>query len=298
MQGQNLVAIFSSRSEAEAAQRRLIGAGIAASDIRLSTDETTAPSAATSTTSPRQEGGFLDWLFGEVPAEQQNWYAVNVRDGRTAVSVYVREENHERIRDVLEACDPLDIDSDDVATAGTASRGAGAQSFAEPIVGEAHPESAARIHQSARTTTGHDQVIPLAKEELDVGKRQTERRYRIRTHVVERPVEQQVHLQDERVTIERRPVSGDRAGAEVGLQGREFEVIERHEEPVVAKKSRATEEVVVHKEVKDRVETVRDSVRETKVDMDKSTGNERPGIDRAAAGSKPGISSDEPIRKI
>jgi stress response protein YsnF len=129
-----------------------------------------------------------------------------------------------------------------------------------------------------------EQMIPVAKEELDVGKRQTERRYRVRTHIVERPVEEQVHLRDERVTIERRPAS--RAAGDSDLRDRDDEIVERHEEPVVAKKAGAAEEVVVRKEASDRVETVRDKVRETKVD-----------IDRAAAGEKPGIGSGaDPVR--
>jgi hypothetical protein len=45
--------------------------------------------------------------------------------------------------------------------------------------------------------------------------------------------------------------------------------VERHEEPVVEKRSRATEEVVVRKEVTERPETVRGTVRETKVDVEK-----------------------------
>jgi Domain of unknown function (DUF2382) len=45
---------------------------------------------------------------------------------------------------------------------------------------------------------------------------------------------------------------------------REYEVIERHEEPVV-QKNRQVEEVVVRKGRQDRTETIRDTARETKV---------------------------------
>jgi stress response protein YsnF len=50
---------------------------------------------------------------------------------------------------------------------------------------------------------------------------------------------------------------------------REFDVVERHEEPVVEKTARVTEEVVVSRDVTNRTETVRDTVRETKVEVDK-----------------------------
>jgi hypothetical protein len=50
----------------------------------------------------------------------------------------------------------------------------------------------------------------------------------------------------------------------------------------------------VHKEVKDRVETVHGTVRETKVDIDKdleNAGQANVRIDRAAAGNKPGATA-------
>ena len=57
--------------------------------------------------------------------------------------------------------------------------------------------------------TGKEQVIPVVKEELKVGKRAEERRYRIRAYVVETPVERDVTLRDERVIVEHRPVTGE-----------------------------------------------------------------------------------------
>jgi stress response protein YsnF len=60
-------------------------------------------------------------------------------------------------------------------------------------------------------------------------------------------------------------------------QEREYEVVERHEEPVIAKRARTDEEVVVRKEANERTETVRDTVRETRVDVDKE-GAEPEGV--------------------
>ena len=59
------------------------------------------------------------------------------------------------------------------------------------------------------------------------------------------------------------------------MQERVFEVTERHEEPVVEKRAREVEEVVVRREANERVETVRDTVRETKVDVDKEPADRR-----------------------
>jgi hypothetical protein len=113
----------------------------------------------------------------------------------------------------------------------------------------------------------------------------------VRAYVVERPVEEQVQLREERVIIERRPAADAGTTSAEGPQERDIEIVERHEEPVVAKQARAEEEIVVHKEATDRIETVRDKVRETKVDVDQGTGaaRDQPVLDRAAAGSKPAV---------
>jgi stress response protein YsnF len=88
--------------------------------------------------------------------------------------------------------------------------------------------------------------------------------------VLERPVEEAVSLRDERVVMEHRPIGSAHAGSLVDMPAeREYEVIERHEEPVVAKRARAEEEIVVRKEANERTETVRGTVRETRVDVDK-----------------------------
>jgi stress response protein YsnF len=128
---------------------------------------------------------------------------------------------------------------------------------------------------AAGTSEQTEQVIPIAKEELAVGKRASERRYRVRTYVVETPVEEQVRLRDERVIVERRPASSEVTSGAGAMQEREFEVTERHEEPVVEKRARQVEEVVVRREANERVETVRDTVRETKVDVDKEPADHR-----------------------
>jgi hypothetical protein len=105
-------------------------------------------------------------------------------------------------------------------------------------------------------------------------------RYRIRTYVVETPVQEQVRLRDERVIVEQRPASGGAPSGAGAMQNRDFEVTERHEEPVIEKRAREVEEVVVRREANERVETVRDTVRETKVDVDKEPADRRVGGSR------------------
>ena len=269
----NLVAVYGSRGDAERVRDRLIAFGIPATDIRLSSAIENAAAAAALTDSTRLERhhGFWDWLFGDdaVPEHDRGWYHANLREGRTAVSVLVRNgAEREQVADILEEFNPVHID--DGTETGTAPVSMGAEQ------GEYAPSGSSQMRAGApETTTEGEQVIPIVKEELAVGKSATERRYRIRTYVVENPVEEQVRLRDERVIVERRPASGEVSSGAGAMQEREFEVTERHEEPIVEKRAREVEDVVVRREANERVETVRDTVRETKVDVDKEPTDRR-----------------------
>ncbi len=117
--------------------------------------------------------------------------------------------------------------------------------------------------------TAREEVIPLSEEELRVGKRTVDRgTTRIRRYVVEKPVEQDVNLQSEKVTAERRQPIGTTAGPGAGaFEERVVEVRETAEEPVVSKTARVAEEVVVGREATERTETVRDTVRREDVEI-------------------------------
>jgi stress response protein YsnF len=309
MSGETLVAVYASRAEAERVRDRLRSIGAPESDVRLSidtdNDQRFAPvggesGSAASPLAPKQEEGFFDWLFGSsVPEADRTWYGSNLREGRTALSVHLRDDaDRQRIEDILEESDPIEFDRDEASAPAPRIGIAGDLSgTSQPVVGSAATSAA---EERAGTSdhpaaTEDEQVIPVAKEELHVGKRVVERRQRIRVYVVERPVEEQVTLRDETVEIERRPVSGERPVDPDTLQERTIEVIERDEEPVVEKAARAIEEVAVHKEAAERTETVRDTVRETEVEVDRegTAGHreDRVAADKMAAGSKPGVTS-------
>jgi len=299
-----MVAAYRSRAEAEQVRDELHDLGIADGDLRLSAEGSGAVAADDSANplAPRREEGFFDWLFGsDVPERDRSWYGTALRDGRTAVSVRVPAGLDEaRILQVMEAHDPIDIEGDtelagerdEVAPPVGAAGDYAASQSGTAAATEARLEAAdtrplgleearageAPLEAPSADTSG-DQVIPVVKEELSVGKRAYETRRHIRTYVVERPAEADVTLHDERVVIERRPVSGEETAEPGAIREREFDVIERHEEPVVGKEARKVEELVVHKEARDRTERVRDKVRETRVEVDK-----------AAAGNKPGMS--------
>jgi len=122
---------------------------------------------------------------------------------------------------------------------------------------------------NARLQAGGEAVVPVVEEELKVGKRAVEKGgVRVSTHVTETPVEEQVHLREEHVKVQRRPVDRAAGAADVAFKEGTIEVTERAEEAVVTKQARVIEEVVISKQAHDRTETVRDTVRRTDVDVE------------------------------
>lgn len=280
-----LVAVYSSRSDAEKAADDLRDNGFDKSDIYMSGDVATEyPTTTTGET--HHEGGFMHWLkslFGGEHDEDQKNYETAVRGGRTVLSVQAREDNLDTAVDILNSHSPVDVSSDVAAgTAGTAASTtkAGSTRTATAARGATTAAtgtaSAGATNTSAATSgTGRSgQSIPVVQEELRVGKRSVMRGgVRVYTRVVEQPVEETVRLREEKVNVERQPVNRPVTDADL-KSGRDqtVEVREYAEEPVVAKEARVVEEVRVGKEATERNQTVRDTVRHTEVNVENLKG--------------------------
>jgi len=246
----NIVAVFPSRSEAEQARDRLADIGVAHNRVRLS-DSNYQENGQSSA----KDEGFFSWLFGSSVDEQdRSFYNSTMTGGRTAVSILAEDTDRGRIESVLEGLSPIDLEEQTSTT----------DRDIQGLKGSALPSEAA------------EQVIPVVEEQLDVGKKTIERRHRIRTRVIEQPIEQAINLREERVVIERRPVANATSGEQLEPGEKEIEIVERHEEPVVAKTARTTEEIVVRKEQSEHQETVRDTVRRTEVDVDAGASRNKP----------------------
>lgn len=117
-------------------------------------------------------------------------------------------------------------------------------------------------------------TIPVIQENVEIGKQtvRTGGAY-IKARIVEQPVEQTVNLQEEHLNIERRPVDRPANSTDFDtFKEGAIEMEERAEVPVVNKEARVVEEININKEVSERTETVRDTVRKTEVDID-NTGD-------------------------
>jgi uncharacterized protein (TIGR02271 family) len=137
-------------------------------------------------------------------------------------------------------------------------------------------QSATGQHATGEALHG-EQRIQMAEERLRVGKRESHAgRVRVRSYVVETPVEEQVRLREEHVHVQRVPADRAATGSENLFQDRVIEAEESSEEAVVQKDVRVTGEVVVNKEATERTETVRDTVRRTEVDVDENAAANDP----------------------
>ena len=128
-----------------------------------------------------------------------------------------------------------------------------------------------------------EQTIEVIKEELEVGKRDVQTGgVRVRSRIVERPVEETLRLRTERVRVERNPVDRAATEAEVDhLKDSEIEVTEHTESAVVSKDARVVEEITVEKEVEEHEEVVTDTVRNTEVDVEKIAPEARQSLEKS-----------------
>ncbi|MBE7174577.1 MAG: YsnF/AvaK domain-containing protein [Williamsia sp.] len=223
-----------------------------------SSDSGTGSSYGTSSSSDHKEGEskigrFFRNLFGGDDDDNDNRYSrySNVAEGRSIVTVHAKSADEaEDAADILDDYGAINIDEDSTYGAG----------------GTANTSTNLQSNQA----TGETASIPVIEEQLQVGKKTVETGgVRLRSRIVERPVEENLRLREERVYVDRTPVNR-RVDANELENFREgtIELTESAEVPVVAKEAYVKEEVRVGKDVNEREETIRDTVRSTEVDVE------------------------------
>ena len=282
MTTRTVTAMFNSRAEADQAARELASQlGLDRAMVRTSPEGGAAASGSAAGTG--QDTGFLASLKSLfLPEEDQYAYAEGMRRGSVLVTATVDEAEVDRAAAILESAGAVDLDQQEASWRQSGWSGYDASSSSASSSADAVPlatgaatsgaTSGALSGETARTAaSGRDEVIPVVEERLVVGKREVGRgNVRVRSYVVERPVEQQVSLHEERVDVDRRPVDrplteADRTAA---FQDRTIEATATREEAVIGKEARVVEEIALRKESSDRTETVRDTVRKTEVEVE------------------------------
>jgi len=280
-----LVALYDTVTDAEQVVQELIADGFTRSAIHLALDSTksrTAPSASVERDAAYEGAHMIETLADlGVPYDEAYAYAEGVHRGGALVVVESSDDREERGMEILRRLHPVDIHERTAqwqhegwtgydATAMTSTPRASAATATRSAQEQAR--ATARVDQGTRTrrVEGQEEVtVPVVEEDIAIGKREVERGHvRIYSRVTEQPVEESVRLREEKVTVERRPADRPATEADFAAAGKDvIEMTEKAEEPVVTKRARVVEEVVVHKDVTEHTETVRGTERRTDVDV-------------------------------
>ncbi len=241
-----IVALFDDQRQAQKVMRELMDVGYLQSDMHC-----IAPTGASA-----NDGDLISRLtMAGVPNEEARHYSSGLKSGKSVLVVKTSDAAIETAVAMLERNGAKDLDQRlDAATTDV---------IADDTTDLARPGNGSQ-----------EAVIPVVKEDLKVGKRQVQGQgFRIYTRMTEQPIEQPVSLRREHVDIERRPVDRPASQEEMrGFKEGTIEMTETAEEPVVSKDARVVEEVVVSKNVSQEQRIIRDTVRSTEVNVDKTAG--------------------------
>ncbi len=292
---QTVIGFFDTTSDAQKAIDQLVSSGFSRDNIDLSSaregmaDTNNAVTGATGTTTGYTDtttthdddnqsgiGKFFSSLFGgddddtttTNTTNRATTYGQVASQSDAIVTVHATSDDEaKRAADMLDDAGAFDIDerAEQYGFTGTQNPGMRDTTAAVPL-----------------TDVDANDTIKVIQEDLQVGKRTVETGgVRVRSRIVEKPVEESLRLREERVRIQRTPVNRVATDADLNaFQQGEISVTEHAEVPVVSKEARVVEEISVGKEVNEREETIRDTVRSTEVDVEDTTGKNTTDMNR------------------
>ena len=244
-------ALFDRIEDAEAAQKRLTDLGIMDLDHNKVYGQDAKGFERDAYSTQQRPGLWANAKGGFPPDEDRRLHEEHLRRGGYLLLVNADDAKADQVHQVLENSNAIDVED----------RAAQYRASGSPAPA------------SRRAELQGEELIPVVQERLKVGKRQVARGgLRVRAYVVEEPVTERVDLREEHVGVERRPVNQPVSNASGLFQDRTIEMTERAEEAVIAKDAHVVEEVVVHKDVQERTETVKDTIRRTEVDVQRTGG--------------------------
>ena len=233
----------------------------------------TGPLSAPIADATRARGGLVGALtavgFEEPDARH---YFESLRRGQAIVAIEMAEE---RVGKAVELMRRLGARAVEVmgAEAGVKPEREPARVEPSPVRAEAPPAAQPERLLKDRVT------VPVVEEELEVGKRQVQRGgVRIHSHVFDEPIEESVSLREERVHVERRQVYRDATEEDLAeFRDGTIEFRETVEEPVITKRRRVVEEVVIGRQTRERTERISETVKKTEVRIEDLRADEAPG---------------------
>ncbi|CAM3280383.1 YsnF/AvaK domain-containing protein [Aequorivita lipolytica] len=246
-----IVGMFNEKNEAITASKKLCNDGFNDSQIDVSHFKTKGDYKDNDYhyEEEKETSGFWDWLFGDDNDEIRDRHS-RVGARTNILSVYAKDRKEaEKATRIMDNCGAVDVDEYD-------------KSLRENKAYKAN-------------TDDSSESIKVMKEDISVGKREEKTGgVSIKSRIIEKPVKEDIRLRKERVYVTRKPmdkkVSGDKA-----FQDKTIAMTETAEKAVVGKSTRVVEEISLNKDVKQKDKTIKDTVRETKVDIDKNVDKKK-----------------------
>ncbi|WP_229379970.1 YsnF/AvaK domain-containing protein [Fibrella forsythiae] len=286
---QTVVGVFDKASEAQSAVEGLVNGGFDRTNIDLSIRTSDYAHDAADDDDTANEGGiggFFSSLFG-TNDDDRRYTTVGQRS--SIVTVHADSDDMaERAADILDACGAVDIDEKateyeqynrqvfpGTVPPATADLAGGVSGYTN--TGTTYSD-APTTNESVTDTDRTSDVVrgdgtlsaPVIEENVQVGKKTVETGgVRVRSRIIERPVEENVRLRSERVVVQRTPVNRVATDADfTTFDEGELTLTEYAERAVVGKEARVVEEVTVGTKVDEHDETIRDTVRRIDVDVE------------------------------
>ena len=265
---QTVIGLFENETDARKAAEQLESAGISRSSVDVSRSD----KYTTGHSESNDEGGnaisrFFKSLFGDSEDADRHSRLSNNGD-YSIVTVHAGSSDEaERAANLLDDLGAVNVDE------------RSAQYDRESVSNEG------QSYEGDRRSDNTDNTISRVQEELHVGKREVEGGgVRVRSRIVEKPVEETLRLREEHVRVERNTVDRPLTDSDrTAFQDQTIELTERAEVPVINKEARVVEEIKISKDVDERTETIKDTVRNTEVDIEEIEGDRR-GSDNRRSG--------------
>jgi len=277
MKYQTIAAAYDTRVHAKAAVDALKAAGFHPDDISL-LDKQVVPEAGTWTA----KGPSL-WqrVFGsEVKQHEAAVYNQAVEFGGAVVSLRVPDYEVAHATGILDLHHPIDV-KDRALTSGLvpAAKVEGAVASTAVLPLPVKQEIAVPLKLAEK----NEQILRLADEQLNVGKRMIETgKTRVRRFVTERDVSADVTLHEEHSEILRRAVTDPKFLADVDWTDKSIEVIETAEQALVSKTAKVVEEIALKKIGSDHVQTLHEKVRRQEVEIEHLGANGKKTIEKVS----------------
>src|SRR5262245_24524147 len=228
-----VVGLFDDRTEAMRAYTALVSEGYAKGDLDILTAD------------DKDDKPKLEHMREWVPEPDVNTFLEGVRQNGTLITANVADSAATRAAEIMSGFNMVNIKN-----------------------------RAAELQRKDKSLTlldpaKNDNVLEVIEEDLIVGKEQIERgRMRMYTVQSAREVAQDIALRDETLKVQRRPVNRAVTINPDLFKERSFEMVEMDEIAKVGKTARVVEEVSLGKEVADKIETIKQTLRRQDVQVE------------------------------